>query len=191
MRAYLAALVAALMLLTSRASQATSCGPAGFEDSKEGARFVFSGTATAMGNTGQSPRAEFQVDRVFKGDVAKHVYIESLGMRSASFESGKRYLVFANLTKKGELSASLCGGTRMAPTDWIKRLGPGRAPSTSDGGAGSVRPATWPAKSSSDAATRKGCGACSALSSKPRPYEWLWFCGAVFLAGARRLGRPA
>lgn len=128
-RALLAALVAAIVSLSAPTARATSCVAPALESSLERADVVFTGSATVDRETGVETLARFAVSRVFKGTVPREVPVRGGGLAGASFQTGKRYLVFAQLDPNGQLWAHLCGGTGAVDPAWLSQLGAGTAPS--------------------------------------------------------------
>lgn len=128
-RALLVALVVAVVSLSAPSAQATSCVAPELESSLERADVVFTGRATVDRETGIETLARFAVSRVFKGTVPLEVRVRGGGLAGASFQTGKRYLVFAKLEPNGQLWAHLCGGTGAIDPAWLSQLGAGTSPS--------------------------------------------------------------
>lgn len=122
--------LALLVLLWPELARATSCAVPELGPSTDRADVVFVAKVTAERDHSVYTLA---VERVFKGSATKTVKARGGGMKGASFELGKRFLVFGTLTPNdGEapLFAHLCGGTQLADQakDWIAKLGGGTAP---------------------------------------------------------------
>lgn len=119
-----------LALLWPGLARATSCAPPELGPSTDRADVVFVAKVTAHRD---HTLFSLSTERVFKGDVPKGVQARGGGMKGASFEVGKRFLVFGKLTPddaEAPLFAHLCGGTQLADQakEWIAKLGPGSAP---------------------------------------------------------------
>lgn len=155
-RLLLAAVLGALSLvvLTATPSFACSCAVAGTAEYVDGAAAVFTGTVTDKEPPPQRPVMSsddpvtytFAVERWFKGEQGDPVQVMS-PMSGAScglegVQAGQRYVVFATESRRGELWASLCGGT--APwssdleADVVAVTGPGAVapPSAAPAGTG-------------------------------------------------------
>jgi MYXO-CTERM domain-containing protein len=137
----LAAPLFALLLATSATLwsppiEATSCAVPELQSSTENADVVFVGTAGKIEQTGHgSTRVLFRVDRVHKGSVPAALTLDAGGMKGATFEAGKRYLVFAILPERRSDESSLpfahlCGGSQLASDGhaWVASLGAGNPP---------------------------------------------------------------
>jgi len=156
-RPLLVVLAVALGLLGTSSARATSCAVPELGPSAASADVVFVGTVV-----GEREHRIYtlNVSRVYKGQVTKTVKVLGGGMKGASFEVGKRFLVFARIQLaqsqpvEAPLFAHLCGGTGLADQakDWIAKLGSGtepgkdlvtgNAPAAPVAGAGSEAPAT-------------------------------------------------
>lgn len=126
LRILLSALLASLLL--ARTADATSCVKPELPTSLSHADVVFVGRAVVESQTGIETWARLAVERVFKGEVPKSVRVHGGGMSGSTFETGKRFLVFAQLADDGQVNAHLCGGTGVVQTEWLKQLGAGRPP---------------------------------------------------------------
>lgn len=126
----LARLFFAATLLVPSEAQATSCAPPELEPSLERATLVFTGRASVQSETGHQTLVTMTLDRVFKGSAPRKLEVSGGGLKGATFETGKGYLVFARIDPDGQVFAHLCGGTQALPSDWVKRLGSGSAPTT-------------------------------------------------------------
>ncbi|MBK7579619.1 MAG: hypothetical protein IPI67_05360 [Myxococcales bacterium] len=120
----------ALLLFVPRTAPATSCDVPQLGSSLERAMLVFTGRATVREDTGNQTLVDMAVERVFKGSVPRKLRVSGGGLKGAMFTTGKRYLVFARILDAGEVVAHLCGGTQQLPSDWVKRLGAGSAPTS-------------------------------------------------------------
>ncbi|GMV14718.1 MAG: hypothetical protein AMXMBFR56_29420 [Polyangiaceae bacterium] len=125
-------LLALLLALDLRAAHATSCIEPELGPSSANADVVF--VATVASEKDHSVYG-LSVERVYKGEVPKSVKARGGGMKGASFQRGKRFLVFARLDPsdaEAPLFAHLCGGTQLAEQvrDWMTKLGDGSTPGT-------------------------------------------------------------
>lgn len=123
MRRSLAAASAAILsvlLIAATPGSACACSCVEQTDAEafEAAAAVFIGTLTGVDEAGlgnDRVTLEFEVDAVYKGDIA-----EVQGVRTAGSEAscgwepteGERYLVFAS-SGDGELATGLCSGSRL------------------------------------------------------------------------------
>jgi hypothetical protein len=151
-----------LVVLTATPSFACSCAAASTAEYVDGAAAVFTGTVTAKEPPPERPVMSsmdpvtytFDVERSFKGDVASPTEVLS-AMSGAScglegVRAGQRYVVFATESRRGDLWASLCGGT--APwsadleADVVAATGPGvvAPPSAAPAGTAGTPPGQVP-----------------------------------------------
>lgn len=112
-----------LVVLTASPSIACSCAGAGTAQYVDGAAAVFTGTVTdrepppkrPVMSSGDPVNYTFDVERWFKGERGDPVQVLSpMSGASCGLEgvrAGQRYVVFATESRRGDLWASLCGGT--------------------------------------------------------------------------------
>lgn len=154
MRRPLAAGAAALLstfIVFADPGSACACSCVGQTDAEafDGAAAVFTGTLTRIDESGllsggEPTTLEFEVDDVYKGDIAELQGILTSGPESSCGWKppvGEEYLVFAYL-EAGKLNAGFCGGSRELA---------GRAPAIEaeataplPGEADLAEPALWP-----------------------------------------------
>jgi hypothetical protein len=110
---------AGLVLAFPEAACACSCVGVTDEEAFDGAAAVFTGTLVddgtpVFGRPGGIRTLEFEVDDVYKGEVAELQGIATAGDGAGcgwELPAGEDYLVFATISD-GQLFASLCGGSR-------------------------------------------------------------------------------
>ncbi len=112
-------------------AEAARCAQSSFQAEFKNADSVFVGKVTGDTTEGDKRIIEFTVEKYWKGSNAKLVTItvyESARFQSP-FESGNRYLVYANSGDDG-LTVSRCSRSRAVKyaTDDLKKLGTGKAP---------------------------------------------------------------
>jgi hypothetical protein len=103
---------AAVLAVRPRTAEACSCEPPpptceAFWQTDA----VFTGEVTAVQTTGDGIAATFQVGEKLRGAVGKTMVIEGGGMCGATFEQGRRYIVYAH-GSAGQLRAGLCSRTK-------------------------------------------------------------------------------
>jgi len=143
-----------LVVLTATPSFACSCAGAGTAEYVDGADAVFTGTVTdkepppqrAVMSSGDPVTYTFDVERWFKGEQGDPVQVMSpMSGASCGLEgvrAGQRYVVFTTESRRGDLWASLCGGTAPWSADLEAEVtaaaGPGAVapPSAAPAGAG-------------------------------------------------------
>lgn len=110
---------AGLVLAYPEAACACSCVAVTDEEAFDGAAAVFTGTlvddgTSSFGSPGATRTLEFEVDEVYKGEIAELQGIATSGDGAScgwELPAGEEYLVFATISD-GQLFASLCGGSR-------------------------------------------------------------------------------
>jgi hypothetical protein len=139
----------AVLAVTASPAGACSCTAIGDEEAFSLADVVFTGTvvaAEAPADATAPTTLRFDVDQVYKGDVAAHQEVRTPSSSAACglAPTDERLLVFAaepGATRSasldatdGQLVAFLCGGTRDLTTTAVPRaFGAGRAPAAADG----------------------------------------------------------
>ena len=132
--AYRTALVAALIVIDPPGARACSCLVQTSEEAFAGSTAVFLGTvrgvALSATSTSSGPllEVEFDVTRVWKGDVTRRQVVITPTVCPGGFATGRSYLVYGLLTQYG-LSSSGCSHT--SATDQAAEdlgLGSGSAP---------------------------------------------------------------
>ena len=156
-RLLLAGVLGALSLVVVSAAPSFACSCAGASTAQyvDGADVVLTGTVTdkqpppkrPVMSSGDPVTYTFDVERTFKGDPSGPVpVLSAMDGASCGLEGvrvGQRYVVFASESRRGDLWASLCGGT--APwsadleADVVAATGPGvvAPPSVAPAGTGS------------------------------------------------------
>ena len=121
----------ALGALLAGGSPAYACScvyPADAPELVDLADVVFSGRVVEDRVVARSRFLTFDVDRVYKGEVADRQRVRTSAQSSAcglSLEGADRFVVHGR-GSAANLTSSLCDGTR--PADAVTGLGPGRAP---------------------------------------------------------------
>ncbi len=120
--------------LYPRGARACSCTlPPPPEQALEEADAVFEARPFGMTSDDQRARYDFEVDRVWKGEVGPHVEI-STALHSAtcgrSYKIGTQYVVYARRGPSGELTDMLCTRTRATASaaEDLQVLGAGHEP---------------------------------------------------------------
>ncbi|MEM9459493.1 MAG: hypothetical protein AAGF11_35270 [Myxococcota bacterium] len=120
--------------LAPRVARACSCAaPPAPEKALEGADAVFEARPFSMSSDTQRARYRFEVNRVWKGDIAPRVEITT-AVHSAtcgrSYQMGIQYVVYARRSDSGEWADTLCSRTRpsRSAAEDLQVLGAGRPP---------------------------------------------------------------
>lgn len=114
-------ILAAAIVLPANAAACTCVQPGSVQERKQQSHAVFEGKAVSVkesalalfGSSSKAVKASFQVNEVWKGQVAPTITVITAGASDScgfTFEEGERYLVYAS-DRDGHLEASLCGGT--------------------------------------------------------------------------------
>lgn len=124
-----------------REAWACSCAESGsVQENKSRSDAVFEGTAASVkpsslflfGSPAKAVKASFQVNEVWKGQVAPFIEVLTVGSGEScgyEFQEGERYLVYATATGKS-LEVSLCSGTILTSeaNEHMTLLGSGSLP---------------------------------------------------------------
>lgn len=137
----LAAALGGALLVAPREARACSCiQPAPPLEAAARSAAVFEGRSFATTREGNLVRYEFEVLRVWKGEVGSRVTVTSAVSSATcgrSFETGVPYVVYAGSGVAGDLSDTSCSRSRPSShaSEDLELLGAGRPP---------VRPAAPP-----------------------------------------------
>jgi hypothetical protein len=126
--------IASAAWLVPRGARACSCMmPPPPEQALADADAVFEARAFGMTSDDQRARYSFEVDRVWKGDVAPRVEVSTAlhsAMCGRSYRIGTQYVIYARRGPSGELTDMLCSRTRVTSSaaEDLQVLGAGHEP---------------------------------------------------------------
>ncbi len=133
-----AAGIGALQLLAApRPARACSCiSPPPPLEAASNSTAVFEGRSFAITRDGNFVRYEFEVIRVWKGEIGTRVTVRSAAspaMCGRSFDTGVPYVVYAGQRLDGDLSDTLCSRTRKSThaSEDLELLGAAQTPHAS------------------------------------------------------------
>lgn len=193
----LAPLLALGLVLAPRVARACSCmAPPPPAKAIEASDAVFEARPFSMSNDAQKARYNFEVDRVWKGDIPSRVEITT-PLHSAtcgrSYQIGTQYVIYAQRSKDGTWADYLCTRTRTSQSaaEDLQALGAGHPPldgsplPAGESGGDSTEPPrieAGPVEPPPTEPSRRGCAV-------EKPHNPTAFGGLVLLGLAVAIGR--
>lgn len=113
-------------------NESAKCRVFSFDEAYSSANAVFIGKVSSESKSGDVRTFEFEIEKYWKGTDKKKIEINvyETTRYQANFQTGERYLIYANANSEGELSVGRCSRSRTAgqAEEDLTKLGTGKKP---------------------------------------------------------------